>query len=101
MFSRRRAWWLVAMACAAGVALPPAGQAQDQCASPAKQRECSFECCGRATCAPSCQGDCVRLCIDGCRSPQVQSQYKQQLSILQARCGYRSGPARMLPQAPR
>jgi len=43
----------------------------------------------------------VRLCIDGCRSPQVQSQYKQQLSILQARCGHRSGPARMLPQAPR
>jgi hypothetical protein len=40
----------------------------------------------------------VRLCIEGCRSPQAQSQYKAQLSVLKARCGYRSGPARMVPQ---
>ena len=47
---------------------------------------------------PILLGRLRRLCIEGCRSPQAQSQYKAQLSILKARCGYRSGPARMLPQ---
>jgi hypothetical protein len=99
MLGRRKVAWLFVVACAAGLALPAAAtRAQDQCASPAKQRECSFECCGRPACAPSCLGDCVRLCIEGCRSPQAQSQYKAQLSVLKARCGYRSGPARMVPQ---
>jgi hypothetical protein len=101
MVRRSKRLWLVALACAIPLALPLASHAQDGCASPTKQRECSIECCGRHACAPSCQGDCVRACIDACRSPQQQSHYRQQLPSLQARCGYRSGPARMVPQVPR
>jgi hypothetical protein len=93
--------WHVKTLCAAAAVvalamiLPSAAEAQDACSSPAKQRDCSVECCGRATCAPSCQGDCVRACVDACRTPQQRSVYQQQLQGLQQRCGYRGGPAQM------
>jgi hypothetical protein len=40
----------------------------------------------------------VRACIDACRMPQLRSSYQQQLSTLQQRCGYRSGPAQIQPR---
>jgi hypothetical protein len=101
MICRSKAVWLAAAVWATTLGLPPAAQAQDGCSSPAKQRECSVQCCGRATCAPSCQGDCVRVCIDACRSPQFEPQYRRQLPDLQARCGFRSGPAQMQRQESR
>jgi hypothetical protein len=94
----RRVLCLIAIACAFLVALPAAGRTQDVCSSPAKYRECSTQCCGRTTCSPACQGDCVRLCIEACRNPATRSVYQQQLPGLQARCGFRQGPARMLPR---
>ena len=92
----RRAKGFCAAAVVAMLALPSGAMAQDGCTSPAKNRECSLQCCGRTTCAPSCQGDCVRQCIDACRMPQLRSRFNSQLPNLQARCGYRSGPARMI-----
>jgi hypothetical protein len=95
----RKVLWTTAAAGALLLALPLPGRAQDACSTPAKYRECSQDCCGRGTCSPACQGDCVRLCVEACRAPAAQSIYQQQLPQLRERCGYRQGPARML--APR
>src|SRR5262245_27228872 len=77
---------------------PWAARAQDQCSTPADQQQCSIECCGRTACSPSCQSDCVRACIDACRVPLKQLTYQAQIADLRARCGYRTGPARVQPQ---
>jgi hypothetical protein len=79
------------VAVAAAIALPAAGVAQDQCASSAQQRTCSMQCCGRTSCAPACQADCVRACIDVCRAPQKQATYQGQLTEMKQRCGYIGG----------
>ena len=79
------------VAVAAAIALPAASVAQDQCASSAQQRTCSMQCCGRTSCAPACQADCVRACIDVCRAPQKQATYQGQLPEMKQRCGYIGG----------
>lgn len=80
-----------AVAVSAAIALPAAGTAQDICASSAQQRKCSLQCCGRTSCAPSCQADCVRACIGVCRAPQAQADFDRQLSDMRQRCGYVGG----------
>ena len=81
----------VVVAVATAIALPAASVAQDQCASSAQQRTCSMQCCGRTSCAPACQADCVRACVDVCRAPQKQGAYQGQLADMKQRCGYVGG----------
>lgn len=81
----------VAVAIAAAIALPAASVAQDQCASSAQQRTCSMQCCGRTSCGPACQADCVRACVEVCRAPQKQTSFQGQLNEMKQRCGYVSG----------
>jgi hypothetical protein len=81
----------VVVAAAAAIVLPAASVAQDQCASSAQQRTCSMQCCGRTSCAPACQADCVRACVDVCRAPQKQGAYQGQLAEMKQRCGYVGG----------
>jgi len=80
-----------AVTLAATMGLPLAGAGQENCTSSAHLRKCSLECCGRTSCAPSCQSDCVRACIDVCRRPQKQESYLGQLKTMQRRCGYVGG----------
>lgn len=87
----RRIVLSVAVAVAAMIGVPAASTAQDQCASSAQQRSCSMQCCGRTSCAPACQADCVRACIDVCRAPQKQASFQGQLNEMKQRCGYVGG----------
>lgn len=80
-----------AVAVSAITGWPFAGIAQDRCSSSAQQRVCSQQCCGRTSCAPACQSDCVRACIDACRAPQAQPSFQAQLSDMRQRCGYAGG----------
>jgi hypothetical protein len=91
----RTVLWAIAMAAAMMLTAPP-GRAQDACSTPATYKSCSQECCGRSTCSPACQGDCVKLCVEACRAPAARSIYQQRLPELRVACGYRQGPARML-----
>lgn len=71
--------------------LVPAPQAQgDQCAGRETRIACSTQCCGRKSCPPSCEIDCVKLCVDGCRDPAKKVTFEAQKSTLQRRCGYRA-----------
>jgi len=62
--------------------------AQDVCAAADRQEACSVQCCGRKSCPPSCDLDCVKVCVDGCSSRGVADAFKRDLRTLQARCGY-------------
>ena len=71
--------------------LPPSTQAQGNvCESQAKRRECSEQCCGRRSCSPSCEVDCVRACVDACKNPALFSAYNGRLRDLRIRCGDKS-----------
>jgi hypothetical protein len=89
--SLRMSMLSAAVAVAATVGLPLVSAAQDVCTSSAQQRTCSMQCCGRWSCAPSCQADCVRACIDVCRAPQKQASFQGQLNDMRRRCGYVGG----------
>ena len=57
------------VAGAAMVAWASAGAAQENVCAAADQRQaCSFQCCGRRSCPPSCEVDCVKRCVDACSS---------------------------------
>ena len=72
----------------------PAAQAQqagvDPCTAQDKRQACSYQCCGRRACPPSCEVDCVKTCVDACSSPARSLNYTNRLRDLQLRCGNRS-----------
>lgn len=59
------------------------------CADPNVRQACSFQCCGRRSCPPSCEVDCVKLCVDGCSSQTRSMTYNARKRELQIRCGHR------------
>jgi hypothetical protein len=68
-----------------------AGAAQENaCAAPDQRQACSFQCCGRRSCPPSCEVDCVKLCVDACSSQTRSLAYNSRKRELQIRCGNRS-----------
>ena len=62
-------------------------QAQDACAAPDKQQACSVQCCGRNSCPPACELDCVKSCVDGCGSEMKRGIFRRDLKTMQIRCG--------------
>lgn len=87
-------WRLLRIAVLAGagvLASASAGEAQgDACAASDKRQACSFQCCGRRSCPPSCEVDCVKACVDACSSPERLQAYGARKRELQIRCGNRS-----------
>jgi len=81
-------------ALVAGVAMlawASAGTAQENVCAAADQRQaCSFQCCGRRSCPPSCEVDCVKLCVDACSSQTRSLAYNTRKRELQLRCGNKS-----------
>jgi hypothetical protein len=64
------------------------GYAQDNvCAAQDKRQACSFQCCGRRSCPPSCEVDCVKVCVDACSAPDRALAYGARKRELQIRCG--------------
>jgi hypothetical protein len=65
------------------------GAAQENvCAAADKRQACSFQCCGRRSCPPSCEVDCVKRCVDACEGPATRSmEYGARKRELQQRCG--------------
>jgi hypothetical protein len=70
------------------------GTAQENvCAAQDQRQACSFQCCGRRSCPPSCEVDCVKRCVDACNpnSPKTRSlEYGARKHELQLRCGNRN-----------
>ena len=76
---------------AAILAYSSAGMAQENaCAAQDQRQACSFQCCGRRACPPSCEVDCVKLCVDACSSQTRSLAYNNRKRELQIRCGNRS-----------
>jgi hypothetical protein len=82
----------IAMLAGAGLLLSAApGPAQeDPCAAKDQRQACSFQCCGRRSCPPSCEIDCVKACVDACASPARSQAYAGRKRELQIRCGNKS-----------
>ena len=85
---------LLRIALVAGAAVltwTTAGVAQDNaCAAADKRQACSFQCCGRRACPPSCEADCVKRCVDACGSQTRSLEYGARKRDLQLRCGNKS-----------
>jgi hypothetical protein len=85
---------LVRIALVAGTAVllsASAGTAQENvCAAQDVRQACSFQCCGRRSCPPSCEVDCVKFCVDACSSPSRSLAYGARKRELQLRCGNKS-----------
>jgi hypothetical protein len=76
---------------AAMFAWASAGAAQENvCAAQDLRQACSFQCCGRRSCPPSCEVDCVKLCVDACSSQTRSLTYNSRKRELQLRCGNKS-----------
>src|SRR5262245_31037715 len=60
---------------------------ENACASPDPRQACSYQCCGRRSCPPSCEVDCVKLCVDACGSQTRSLAYDSRKRDLQLRCG--------------
>lgn len=76
------------VAGAAMLAWASAGAAQENaCAAQDQRQACSFQCCGRRSCPPSCEVDCVKLCVDACSSSTRSLAYNSRKRELQVRCG--------------
>jgi hypothetical protein len=70
---------------------PSAAHAQaNACDSQAQRAACSEQCCGRRSCPPACEADCVRACVAACKDPGQASSYQNQMRAFQQRCGNRS-----------
>jgi hypothetical protein len=80
---------LLAGAIILGWASPGAAQ-ENACAAQDVRQACSFQCCGRRSCPPSCEVDCVKLCVDACSSQTRSMAYGARKRDLQLRCGNRS-----------
>jgi hypothetical protein len=79
---------IAVVAGAATLSWTTAGAAQDNaCAAPDQRQACSFQCCGRRSCPPSCEVDCVKACVDACSSPTRSLAYNSRKRELQVRCG--------------
>lgn len=85
------ALWLTALLAGALLLAPgPAPRAQsDQCASREMRVACSMQCCGRKSCPPACEIDCVKLCVDACGNASKKVTFEAQKQTLQRRCGYK------------
>lgn len=84
---------VLAAATLIGMALyaPSAVRAQaNACDSQAQRATCSEQCCGRRTCPPACEADCVRACVAACKNPAQAPTYQNQMRSFQQRCGNRS-----------
>jgi hypothetical protein len=85
---------LLSIAVVAGAAMLTSaslGEAQDNvCAAQDKRQACSVQCCGRRSCPPSCEVDCVKLCVDACAAPDRAQAYGARKRELQIRCGNKS-----------
>ena len=67
------------------------GLAQENaCAAADPRQACSLQCCGRRSCPPSCEVDCVKLCVDACGSQTRSLAYNSRKRDLQLRCGNKS-----------
>ena len=69
-------------------ALPGTAQ-ENVCAAEDLRQACSVQCCGRRSCPPSCEVDCVKLCVDACTSQTRSLTYNTRKRDLQLRCGNR------------
>lgn len=79
------------LACLAGGSVWAAqGPASDVCRESNKRQACSYQCCGRHSCPPTCEVDCVKACVDACASAQRFDVFLSRLRQLQVRCGNRS-----------
>jgi hypothetical protein len=77
----------VVAAVAVGAAATVAAAQEDVCAAQDKRQACSMQCCGRRSCPPTCEVDCVKACVDACNSPAQQRSFGGQVRQLQLRCG--------------
>lgn len=78
------------LACCAGGAAWAQVQASDVCRASNKRQACSYQCCGRHSCPPTCEVDCVKACVDACASTERFDAFLSRLRQLQIRCGNRS-----------
>lgn len=79
------------LTAAAALLFSAASEAQDNvCAAQDKRQACSYQCCGRRACPPSCEVDCVKVCVDACNAPAKQEAYGAVKRQLQLRCGNKS-----------
>ena len=79
------------VAGAAILAYSSAGMAQENaCAAQDQRQACSFQCCGRRSCPPSCEVDCVKRCVDACSNATRSLEYGARKRELQLRCGNKS-----------
>jgi len=69
------------------VAASSAMAQENACAAPDPRQACSYQCCGRRSCPPSCEVDCVKLCVDACGSQTRSLAYDSRKRDLQLRCG--------------
>ena len=67
----------------------PAAAQENVCAAEDVRQACSQQCCGRRSCPPSCEVDCVKLCVDSCGSQTRSLTYNTRKRDLQLRCGNR------------
>lgn len=91
--STRSGLWLAAL-LAGALSMAPASELRaqsDQCASRETRIACSMQCCGRKSCPPACEIDCVKLCVDACANAGKKASFEAQKQTLQRRCGYRPG----------
>jgi hypothetical protein len=82
----------IAVVAAVGLLLPasPGTAQEDPCAAKDRRQACSYQCCGRRSCPPSCEVDCVKVCVDACASPAQLEAYGKSRRSLQLRCGNKS-----------
>jgi hypothetical protein len=82
----------IAVIATVGLLMPasPSPAQEDPCAAKDKRQACSYQCCGRRSCPPSCEVDCVKPCVDACSSPAQLKAYGERKRSLQLRCGNRS-----------
>ena len=67
------------------------GKAQENaCTAKDTRQACSVQCCGRWSCPPSCEVDCVKACVDACSAPDRGASFGERKRSLQLRCGNRS-----------
>jgi hypothetical protein len=60
---------------------------ENACAASDPRQACSYQCCGRRSCPPSCEVDCVKVCVDACGSQTRSLAYDSRKRDLQLRCG--------------
>lgn len=84
---------LMSLVLALSLALPARAQQinpDEICLAQNKRESCSYQCCGRRSCPPTCEVDCVKVCVDSCASPERLQSFIAGIRQLQVRCGNRS-----------